>query len=187
MLKIYYTLLFAGLITASCVESSDKEETVVDEIVSVDYRAKGDSLTEMAQRLLLKNVQSAMKSGGPVHAIEFCNIHAVPLMDTLSREHGARVSRISVDFRNPDNAPNNDERKLLMEMAQEDKTDTLIAASNTYYKTIKIFSTACLKCHGSTDTDIAPKTLTTIRELYPADNAVGYSLGSFRGAWRVEF
>jgi len=188
-MKIFYTFAIAALITASCAQSDTKENTheQTESAVSIDYQAKGDSLTSIAQALLLKNVQSAMKSGGPVHAIDFCNVRATPLMDSLSQAQGVKISRISVDYRNRMNKPSSRERALLLELQTKSKADTLIAENNTYYKSIKVFSSACLKCHGSVEEDIALATLNKIREVYPSDYAVGYSLGDYRGAWKVEF
>jgi hypothetical protein len=40
----------------------------------------------------------------------------------------------------------------------------------------------CLKCHGS---EIDPKIVAKLDELYPEDKAVGYKQGDIRGAFYV--
>jgi hypothetical protein len=45
---------------------------------------------------------------------------------------------------------------------------------------------ACLKCHGGPE-DIGQTTFDIIKNNYPNDLAFGYSLGDYRGAWKVEF
>ena len=40
----------------------------------------------------------------------------------------------------------------------------------------------CLTCHGK---DIAPDLAAKIRERYPKDRAIGFSLGEIRGAFTI--
>ena len=67
--------------------------------------------------------------------------------------------------------------------------DTLILNDEAlvYYKPIKTAMPACLNCHGTPGSDIAPATLEKIQELYPNDKATGYNLNDFRGLWRIAF
>ena len=56
-----------------------------------------------------------------------------------------------------------------------------------YYKPIKIGMPACLKCHGSSETEINAVTFEKLNTLYPHDLATGYKLKDFRGLWKIEF
>jgi hypothetical protein len=56
-----------------------------------------------------------------------------------------------------------------------------------YYKPIRIAMPACLKCHGSAEKDIDPKTLAIIRQKYPDDLATNYKEGDLRGLWKITF
>jgi hypothetical protein len=55
--------------------------------------------------------------------------------------------------------------------------------SMRYMKAIPMVAAPCAACHG---TAIAPDLLQTIRELYPADEAVGFKAGDIRGAFTIE-
>lgn len=156
-----------------------------------DYLSLGDSITQAAQATLLQHVGKAMKAGGPVEAIGFCNLEASPIMDSLSQQFGATISRISFQARNPDNAVNSqlDSLQLAGFGREEAPTSTLVEADGhaVYYKAIRIGMETCLKCHGQPETDIAPATLAKLQELYPKDLATGYQMGDLRGAWKVGF
>ena len=43
-----------------------------------------------------------------------------------------------------------------------------------------------MQCHGNPDSQIKDATLAKINQLYPADEATGYSEGELRGIWVVE-
>lgn len=155
----------------------------------IDYKALGDSLAINAQQTLLFNVGNAMKNGGPVNAISFCNINASRLTDSLSIADNVKISRITRKTRNQKNRASEDELMILAELENNSIFDTLIENGNfrTYYKSIRIGMPTCLKCHGTTDEDIDPATLEKLKVLYPKDQATNYSMGEFRGAWKIIF
>jgi len=172
---------------------SNQNEKIPDEIYS-EYTQKGNEISGKAQSVLLTNVSSAMQKGGPEYAIEFCNIQASPLIDSLSKANNCTISRVSAKNRNPGNALKNNKEKQLWNvyaarLENGNSSDTLIQEGKTlvYYKPIKTAMPACLKCHGTPGEDIQPATYATIRELYPNDEATGYSLNEFRGLWKIEF
>lgn len=173
------------MLLVACGNEPEAVET--ETAVTVDYRKQGDSLTNIAQQTLLKNVSGAMKEGGPVHAIEYCNDNATDLLGSLSDMHSVTISRISSKNRNPNGAPTASEEKLLTALEHSNKMDTLIEGTSTYYKSIKVGMPTCLKCHGAEGTDIGEETLATLNNLYPEDKARGYQLGDFRGAWKIVF
>jgi hypothetical protein len=187
---IKFTITLLSLSTvfllASCGNSDTEEDTIITE--PINHQAIGDSLSTISQQTLLANVAREMKSGGPVHAIDFCNLNASPLMDSLSKQYDVEISRITAQARNPSNKASASELELLQSMMNSNSKDTLIHsdASTTYYKSIKLGMSTCLKCHGtSSDTD--ENTLAAILERYPKDQATNYALGDFRGAWKIEF
>ena len=161
----------------------------------IDYYGEGKEMTALAQTEFMKNVKAAMDEGGPVHAINFCNIHATPLIDSISKSLNCQISRISLKNRNPENHPTSTQEKILMNNYLErylegsSIRDTLVADQGKliYYRPIVIAMEACLKCHGQVGSDISSETMTALNELYPEDKATNYRMGDFRGAWRVEF
>ncbi|HKL31125.1 MAG TPA: DUF3365 domain-containing protein [Tangfeifania sp.] len=192
MKSVFYCLLFlVSIAIISC--KSNQNEKIPDEIYS-EYTQKGNEISGKAQGVLLTNVSSAMQKGGPEYAIEFCNIQASPLIDSLSKANNCTISRVSAKNRNPGNALKNNKEKQLWNvyaarLENGNSSDTLIQNGKNliYYKPIKTAMPACLKCHGTPGEDIQPATYATIRELYPNDEATGYSLNEFRGLWKIEF
>ncbi|MCU0375613.1 MAG: DUF3365 domain-containing protein, partial [Chitinophagaceae bacterium] len=55
-----------------------------------------------------------------------------------------------------------------------------------YYKPI-LLKPMCLSCHGMPDKEIAAGTLKAIASRYPLDMATGFTTGSLRGIWHVQF
>ncbi len=45
----------------------------------------------------------------------------------------------------------------------------------------------CLKCHGTPNEQIQPKTFAKIKELYPNDKATEYEANQVRGMWSIVF
>lgn len=182
------------LMLASCGQRK-KNTAPEDRPVPQEYIRKGGEIVAATQTELLKNVTSAMKTGGTVYAIEFCNLQAMELKDSLSRLNNCEIRRIASKYRNPEDMPRTETEKEQLIRFQEE-TDRGIPPEPgafmfddrvEYYHPIVMKSGACLLCHGDPDTQIAPETLATIKELYPGDLATGFSLQDFRGAWKITF
>lgn len=158
--------------------------------VYVKYIDTGNQIATNAQAVLLSNVAAAIQQGGPSYAIEFCNLKASGITDSLSKVHQSTISRISAKNRNPENGLKTETDILVWKIFETyNLTDTLLQAGNNlvYYKTIKTAMPACLKCHGSPGTDIDSLTIARLNNLYPSDKATGYLLNDFRGLWKIEF
>jgi cytochrome c553 len=139
---------------------------------------------------LLANVAAAIQQGGPSYAIEFCNLKASGITDSLSQVYQCSISRVSAKNRNPENGLKTETDNLVWGNFETGKlTDTLLQTENklVYYKAIITAMPACLKCHGLPGTDIDSLTIARLKKLYPDDKATGYSLNDFRGLWRIEF
>lgn len=130
-------------------------------------------------------LMSAMAKGGPVVALEVCNVTEMPI-DT----NGASVSRVSLKNRNPNNVPNDWQRKILEDFDKRaaDGEDIATMASvqvvengdKTQLRFMKAVPTQglCMACHSKPEGDLKAK----LDELYPDDKATGYSVGEVRGA-----
>ena len=139
-------------------------------------------------------LMAAMQSGGPVAAIEVCNTRAPAIAEAVSLEQGVEVSRVSLKNRNPDNAPSDWQRDVLLQFeerkaAGEDPaalvwSDTVATAEGDQFRFMKAIPTGglCLNCHGKT---LAPAVAEKIAERYPNDQATGYREGDIRGAFVV--
>jgi len=190
-----YLTIFMVVILITACGSNPKPKTSQNEASDKEYLVKGAEIATASQAELLKNVSAAMKSGGPTHAIEFCNLKATSLVDSLSEANNCRIRRISFKYRNPADEPQTETEKTQLVAFQEaieggEEPGPVIHQFEDrmeYYQAITINNGACLLCHGDPGSQIAEETLTKIRELYPGDLATGYALKEFRGAWQITF
>ncbi len=199
--SIQLSLFLLTLLLASCGQNNIQEEqersemNVLSETERTEKLALADSISNIAQVTLLQNVGSAMKIGGPVHAVDFCNINAVPLMDSVSKAHQVKVERVTDKNRNPTNylKTENDKSawaKFKSSFFKSEKPVPFIVEENQnliYYKPIAIGMPTCLKCHGAPEEDIDAATAEKIKEKYPNDLATNYKMGDFRGMWKLTF
>lgn len=176
-----FALIF--MILFSCTTTIDKN--TYDTVLKT-----GNEVSVRAQAALLSHVGSAIQKGGPEYALEFCNLNASRIIDSLNQVYNCTIQRKSAKPRNPNAALSGSvEQKIWQQFAQNISQDTIIKQDGklVYYKAIKIAMPACLKCHGDVDQDINTTTRNKLRNLYPQDLATGYSLGDFRGLWKIEF
>lgn len=158
----------------------------------IDYLEQGKSFAMQTKAQLGKNLMAAIQSDGPAGAVEFCNIRAYPLTDSMATALNAEIKRVTDQPRNPDNQANEEElnyirtaKSLLSEgMAVEPVVKDRGASVTGYYPITT--NAMCLKCHGQPEKDINQATLDVLAALYPNDKAKGYGLNELRGIWVVE-
>lgn len=175
--------------------ASQNEASQNDETLKQEYLLKGEEIASITQTELLKNVSMAMKKGGPGYAIEFCNLRALALKDSLARLNNCQIGRIASKYRNPEDRPKTEKEKEQLDLYQLafQKGESLKAEVHLYsdrieyYQPIMIAMDACLKCHGEPGKQIAEETMEMIKARYPDDLATGYEMGDFRGAWKITF
>jgi len=155
-----------------------------------EFQKKGNEVSNQTQSVLLANVGKAMQKGGAVYAVEFCNLQAASIVDSLNLANNCAISRVSNNNRNPENSLKTSADKTLWAIFEAGTVKDTILLENkklVYYKPIKIALPACLKCHGQPGSDIDSDTSAKLQNLYPADLATGYRLNDFRGLWKIEF
>jgi hypothetical protein len=140
-------------------------------------------------------LQSAMKAGGPVNAIEVCRTRAPAIAQEISRAKDMRIARTSLKTRNPDNAPDAWEREVLEDFdarkragedpAKLERHAVATADGRRVFRYMKAIPTAelCLTCHGQ---KLDSKVSAALERLYPKDTATGFKVGDIRGAFTVE-
>ena len=156
---------------------------------STNYAEMGLNIALSTKKVLGRNLMSAMKNEGPLHALEFCNVQALPLTDSMSRVHNVTIQRVSNKNRNPLNAASEKETGYISDFQKlidaNKETEPLVISEGTnsifYYPIVT--NDMCLKCHGTPSKEVALK----IKELYPSDLATGYSENQVRGIWKVVF
>lgn len=204
--------VIAALFLVSCGRNSDKTggqdasnssvETNPENLAEQQERAVkekyltiGREIAITTQAELLKVVQGAMASGGPGYAVEYCNIEALGLKDSLSKLNNCTIQRLSTKYRNPADKPltelETEQLKTYEMMHGEGETLTpsvyIVGDKVEYFQPIMIGSGACLLCHGDPSTQIAEETMSIIKKLYPNDLATGYAMNDFRGVWKITF
>jgi len=144
--------------------------------------------------LLKGELQTAMKSDGPVNAIEVCQLKAPSIASDISKKKGWQVTRTSLKTRNPANNPDFWERMVLKRF-DEQKLQDIDAKQLEHYAVVEENDLAkfrymkaiptvgvCMNCHGVT---LAPEVAQKIEKLYPNDQATGYKPGDIRGAFSI--
>lgn len=159
-----------------------------------EVKEEGAKITKQAFTTLSSNLQQALGDGGVANALEFCNIQAMPLTDSLSKNYDVEIRRASHQPRNPANRADSLEavsiKKYItaLEANGELKPYTYRTHNSfIYHAPIRITGQLCLNCHGTPGKDISEKDMRVIRELYPEDEATGFSQGDLRGIWAIEF
>ena len=175
--------LLITLIIVSCNQNGLSEKE------TLALRNKADSIADSSQKVLLQNVAAAIQRGGTEYAVDFCHISALPITDSLAKEAGMTIQRISDKNRNPGNTlKTRTDYSVFDEFKRKPAlSDTLLTEKDkyVYYKRINLGMPTCMKCHGNPTVDIEEKTLRKIARFYPNDKAVGYTLNEFRGLWKI--
>jgi cytochrome c553 len=157
-----------------------------------DPLQSGKSLAMQTKKVLGKNLMGALAEGGPVHALDFCNVRAIHLTDSMAERLQAKIVRRSDQPRNSANQANEEELSIIKDFKQQladsgEIRPRLVELENTTIGFYPITTNQmCLQCHGKVGEDISPETLAQIVALYPEDKAVGYAANQLRGIWRVE-
>ncbi len=189
-------LLFTTLLISmvACENKSQQKATTIPQADNAAYLEKGKKIAGATFTALSGKLQAAMKEGGVANAIQYCNLAAFPLVDSLSKVHHADIRRTSLKVRNLKDAPNADEKTILEayeKSAQAGKAlkplvREIDEQSVAFYAPIKV-NNLCLQCHGKVGETLAEKNHAFIQQFYPEDKAIGYADGDLRGMWSIRF
>jgi hypothetical protein len=165
--------------------------------IAVETTATDDYRNAIKQlRTALKTaLQQALQANGAIAALAVCQERALPLTAQLSQQLGITLGRTSLRLRNPKNAPNEWQIKILKQFEQRkaqgediskleyhEVVTTPKGQREVHYMKAVAMEEGCLMCHGD---DIAPELRAKLAELYPQDQAVGFKVGDIRGAATV--
>lgn len=154
-------------------------------------RAAADSLGPDLMGMLLRELER----GGPEAAVVVCADSAQARTARHSRD-GLVVRRVGTRVRNPLNAPDSVEARILAFVQGEKDAGRAISevtevtrtadGSGWEYRLMRPVTLLerCTTCHGD-DTQIPPAARALITARYPRDEAVGYAPGDLRGAVSV--
>ena len=157
------------------------------------YLDKGKQIAAATFTALSQQLQKAVKEGGIPNAIQYCNLAAYPITDSLSQVHQAVIKRTSLKNRNPKNKTTEIERIVLKDFekktAEGQALKPIVKSLNdqtvTFYAPIQL-NEFCLNCHGKLGETLTSENYTFIKKHYPEDKAIGYLSGELRGMWSIQ-
>jgi len=199
---IWFWVFISGLfLLAACGENSESSPEAsaatpetLSEAEREMYIDKGKSIAGATFAALSGQLQKALQEGGVQNAVDYCNVVAYPLVDSLSQVHDATIRRTSLKIRNPKDDPKPHEKAALERYEQKVENGEQLQPSVSltdegrvaFYAPIMTME-LCLQCHGKLGEELAQADYELIQELYPEDEAIGYSEGDWRGLWSIEF
>ncbi|WP_424956293.1 Tll0287-like domain-containing protein [Hyphomicrobium sp. 1Nfss2.1] len=183
-------LLPAALIPLLLASPSRAEERPAPDAAQL---AKARASIKGLGENLKQQLMAAIKEGGPIAAVNVCRTIAPAIAEEQSHVHGVKVGRTALKVRNPGNAPDAFERRVLedfvrqiAEGADPAKLEHAEIVSDgdgrvlRYMKAIPMAAQPCAICHGA---ELSPALKAEIAKLYPDDQATGFKPGELRGAF----
>ncbi|HSJ69427.1 MAG TPA: DUF3365 domain-containing protein [Anditalea sp.] len=204
--KIYFILCIPFLLSCNTEERVSREvfdnvkkESAVKRVSDVQIvekaMAMGNEISTEAQEQLMATLKRAIDEKGIAGAVEFCNTEALPIVESVGKDFGVEVRRVSNRYRNPADKPREEEETLLgayeynHEMGENSEPNIQKLQNGEillYTRAINIPGQFCLNCHGDPNSDIDTEVVDKINNLYPNDNAKGHKIGDLRGMWSVK-
>lgn len=191
MKRAVLSTLLPALLFALPVSAQNASDAAPDQDLVASARA-----TSMELGAKLKaQLEAALRDGGPQAALGVCKTAAPGIAADLSNSFGGRVGRTALKVRNPENAADAFETAVLERFVNEvskgadasklEHAEIVVAGGQRtfrYMKAIPMAAAPCSVCHG---TAVAADLLQSIRDLYPDDEATGFSAGEVRGAFTI--
>lgn len=156
-------------------------------------RARAAPVARALMESLEGRLKKALGKGGPLNAIEVCQLEALPITrDIRDRKEVTHLKRVGVRLRNPANAPDEHEAEALAFFTQngveagqfpEEHVQKITSPDGVtevrYYRAITL-QARCVACHGPEDQMPAPLR-EVLQQRYPDDAATGFTPGQLRG------
>jgi hypothetical protein len=126
-----------------------------------------------------------------------CREEAPKLAKAASEQSGWSIRRVSLRQRNPKAVPDAWERAALEDFdrratagespATLEKAELLNEGGQKVQRYMRALPTQplCLACHGDA-ASLSPAVSARLKELYPEDRAIGYTVGQIRGAMTIK-
>jgi len=157
--------------------------------------AKGNEISLLAKKALGSKLKKALQEGGTAHAVEFCNVAAYPILDSVRTEIPVEIRRAALRYRNPKDSPTEREKEIIEEYQKRvtlnKSLDPVVIDLNDeqvlYARPILLDNALCLNCHGEVGSQINEETNNLLNSLYPEDKAKGHQMGDLRGIWSLVF
>ena len=188
------TLFYCFACSNDASRDAEKKASGLSENEEIHYMNQGRDIAQKSFLALSKQLKFQVSENGVAKAAQYCNVRAIPLIDSLSRVHKAMVRRTSLQVRNELDLPDSVELEVLKGYHQksvdnealEPRVDK-VGESQILYSQPILVGPYCLQCHGEVGKGIDPEDYKVIRDLYPEDMAINYQAGDFRGIWSILF
>ena len=145
---------------------------------------------------LKSELSNAIQKDGIISAIQTCKLRAPEITQEVNADSTLQIKRTSLKWRNPNNAPDEWEKKILLVFEHKrtqgielvDLTATEVESLNDkkVYRHMRAIPTQpiCLNCHGG-EKILSPEVKNVLKDTYPNDRATGFQVGDIRGAFSV--
>jgi Protein of unknown function (DUF3365) len=175
------TLLLAGVIPVASAQSSDELRRWLDD---------GRKVADQFVLQLSGELRRELELSGPMRGLIVCKYGAPEIASSLSRRTGWRVSRVSLQTRNPAlGLPDSWEYRVLRDFDQRqargEKAESLEFGNYFRYMKALPVTRVCLTCHGPQE-GLSAEVRERLALDYPHDRGTGYTLGQVRGAVTVK-
>ena len=187
-----YKLFFLPVLIILLLSCKENKKEVSDDQLNAMRVSASDFMRDL-KSVLVKQIQNK----GILEAVTVCSDTAQVLTNSFGVERGIYIKRVSLKNRNPNNFPDEFEKKILNQFEllhqnnqMNNDTEYFEIVSEGDYDYLRymkpiIVQAECLNCHGS-QSDIMPDVKNLIAQNYPVDKAVGYKIGDLRGAVSVK-
>lgn len=185
--------LAAVLVAVSACAASAQDAAAPSADAARLAKARG-AVKALAEQLK-GHLGTALKETGPIGALGVCNEKAMPVTREVGAAQGLKIGRTGLKVRNPDNAPDAYETRVLAEFAAKLKAGADAAKLDhaevvdeggvkkfRYMKAVPMAGEPCGVCHGAALKDDVKA---AVAKLYPKDQATGFEPGELRGAFTV--
>ncbi len=189
--KLLSFFLFSILLVLIIAQKRTDEQNLFAVPQDSTHLVQGKTHVMALQKVLVGQLVNAIREKGSAGAVDFCQLQAIPLTDSISEWEGVRISRVTDRPRNPDHLGDSYELAFMDKLKNNKQNGKSITPELRKRKgqIIAYFPivthTLCMQCHGNSETQISTKTLETIQKHYPDDMATGYSENEVRGLWKV--
>lgn len=147
----------------------------------------GETVSTALIQKLSGELKAQMSQNGILAALGFCNARAQTLTKEISNTTHYKVKRVTLLDRNPQNLASTEESAILNTWQKKLNENQALPSyeihskgnMDHYYRPLVINNEACLKCHGTVDSQ--SELGKAIKTAYPNDHATGYKMGDLRG------
>lgn len=194
-LKIIF--LFLAIFSIACNKQAPEEIRRENAELKIQEQDKhlelGNKIVAETFQSLSAELMNSVNKGGLESAIDYCNVHALPITAKFETTYDVKIKRVGTKIRNKQNKADEIEDEVLKMFQSniDNNKDTKpvvmkIGEQYHYFNYIRT-KAMCLNCHGTQGETMQESVYKKILEKYPNDQAIGYKDNDLRGIWHITF